>query len=121
SVRPCLPVSGRGDTMSGLVHMAKDEKQYKRLNPRRHVFIPCRLAWQDYRMSGTTIDVSHRGVAVSLPRAQEVRWKEAVIHIPEGIVLRALPVYVQHRLESQRAGLKVMLIESEGLERGSLC
>ena len=101
--------------------MAEDEKQYKRLNPRRHVFIPCLVAWQDYQMSGTTIDVSHRGIAVSLPRPQEVQWKEAVIHIPDGIVLRALPVYVQPRVDSQRAGFKVMLIESGSREWGKLC
>jgi len=118
---PFLPKSEQGDALSGWVYMAEDEKQYKRLNPRRHVFIPCLVAWQDYQMSGTTIDVSHRGIAVSLPRAQEVRWKEAVIYIAEGIVLRALPVYVQHRLESQRAGFEVLLIESGGLKWGKLC
>ena len=118
---PFLPESGQGDALSGWVYMAEDEKQYKRLNPRRRVFIPCHLAWQDHRVSGTTVDVSYTGVAVSLPRAQEVRWKEALIHIPDGIVLRALPVYVQHRVESQRAGFKVVLIESGGLEWGKLC
>ncbi len=103
------------------MYMAEDEKQYKRLNPRRRVLIPCHLAWQDHRVSGTTVDVSYTGVAVSLPRPQEVRWKEAKIHIAEGIVLRALPVYVQPRVESQRAGFKVMLIESGSREWGKLC
>ena len=118
---PFLPESGQGDALSGLVYMAEDEKQFKREHPRRHVFIPCRLAWQDYRVSGTTVNVSYTGVAVSLPRAEEVLWKDAVIHIPDGIVLRALPVYVQHRAESQRAGFKVMLVESGVLEWGKLC
>jgi len=36
-------------------------------------------------------------------------------------VLRGLPVYVQHRLDSQRAGFKVMHIESGDLEWGKLC
>ena len=101
--------------------MAEDEKQYKRLNPRRRVLIPCHLAWQDHRVSGTTVDVSYMGVAVSIPGTEEVRRKEAVIHIAEGIVLRALPVYVQHRLDSQRAGFKVKHIESGDLEWGKLC
>ena len=39
----------------------------------------------------------------------------------EGIVLRAQPVHVQHRVDSQRAGFKVMLIESGSLEWGKLC
>ncbi len=101
--------------------MAEDEKQYKRLNPRRRVFIPCHLAWQDHRVSGTTVDVSYTGVAVSVPGTEEVQWKEAAIHIPDGIVLRALPVYVQPRVESQRAGFKVMLIERGDLEWRKLC
>lgn len=106
---------------SGLVYMAEDEKQFKRVYPRRHVFIPCRLAWQDYRVSGTTVNVSYTGVAGSLPRAGEVRRKEALIHIPDGIVLRALPVYVQHRVESQRAGFKVVLIEKGQRAWTNLC
>ena len=107
---------------SGLVYMAEDEKQYKRLNPRRKVFIPCHLAWQDHRMSGTTVDVSYTGIAVSVPGTEEVQWKEAVIHIiPDEIVLRAQPVYVQPRVDSQRAGFKVMLIESGSREWGKLC
>ena len=101
--------------------MDKNEKQYKRLFPRRHVFMPCRLAWQNDLVSGTTVDVSYTGVAVSVPRPQEVRWNEALIHIPEGIVLRALPVHVQPRVDSQRAGFKVMLIESGSREWGKLC
>jgi len=87
--------------------MGENKKQFKREFPRRHVYIPCRLAWQDHRVSGTTVDVSYMGVAV--------------IHIAGGIVLRALPVYVQHRLDSQRAGFKVMHIESGDLEWGKLC
>ena len=101
--------------------MGENEKQFKREYPRRHVSMPCRLAWQDYRVSGTTVDVSYKGVAVSVPGPQEVRWNEALIHIPEGIVLRALPVHVQHRAESQRAGFKVMLIEGGDLEWRKLC
>ena len=103
------------------MYMAEDEKQYKRLNPRRKVFIPCRLAWQDYRVSGTTVDVSYTGIAVSLPGSEEVRWKEALIHIPDEIVLRAQPGHVQRRVDSQRAGFKVMLVESGGREWGKLC
>ncbi len=72
-------------------------------------------------MSGTTVDVSYTGVAVSFPRAEEIRWKEALIHIPDGIVLRALPVHVQHQVASQRTGFKIVLIESGGLEWGKLC
>jgi len=101
--------------------MGENEKQFKREFPRRHVYMPCRLAWQDHRVSGTTVDVSYTGVAVSVPRPQEVRWNEALIHIPEGIVLRALPVHVQPRVDSQRAGFKVMLIESGDREWGKLC
>ena len=101
--------------------MGENEKQFKREFPRRHVYMPCHLAWQDHRVSGTTVDVSYMGVAVSIPGTEEVRRKEAAIHIAEGIVLRALPVYVQHRLDSQRAGFKVMHIESGDLEWGKLC
>src|SRR2546425_9088340 len=35
---PFLPESEQGDALSGWVYMAEDEKQYKRLNPRRRVF-----------------------------------------------------------------------------------
>ena len=61
--------------------MGENKKQFKREFPRRHVYIPCRLAWQDHRVSGTTVDVSYMGVAVSSPGTEEVRQKEAVIHI----------------------------------------
>ena len=101
--------------------MGENEKQFKREFPRRHVYMPCRLAWQNDLVSGTTVDVSYTGVAVSLSRAEEVRWKEALIHIPDGTVLRALPVHVQHRVASQRTGFKIVLIESGGLEWGKLC
>jgi hypothetical protein len=72
------------------------------------------VSWQDRRVPGKTVDVSYAGLGVLLSEAVDVNV-EALVQIPEGIQLRARPIY--HKLENSErylVGCKIELIERGG-------
>src|SRR5229473_1674786 len=98
-----------------------NEHPLKRWFPRRMVSLPCSVSWQDRQVQGKTVDVSYAGVGVLLSEAVDVNV-EVLVQMPEGIQLRARPVYRQ-RENSERylVGCKIELIERGEQQWMNLC
>jgi hypothetical protein len=98
-----------------------DEQPLQRWFPRRKVSLPCWVSWQDRQVLGKTVDVSYAGVGVLLSEAVDVNV-EVLVQVPEGIQLRARPVYHQ-RENSERylVGCKIELIERGEQQWMNLC
>jgi hypothetical protein len=98
-----------------------DEHPLKRWFPRRKVSLPCSVSWQDRQVLGRTVDVSYAGVSVLLSEAVDVN-AEILVQMPDGIWLRARPVYVQaENSERYLVGCKVELIERGEQQWQNLC
>ena len=100
-----------------------DEHQLKRWFPRRKVNLPCTVIWQDRQVRGKTVDVSYAGVGVLLSEPVGVDV-EVLVQIPEGIWLRARPVYLQQEHENGAkylVGCKIELIERGEQQWMNLC
>jgi hypothetical protein len=79
------------------------------------------MSWQDRRGLGKTVDVSYAGVGVLLSETVDVNV-EVLVQVPEGIQLRARPVYL-HQENSERylVGCKIELIERGEQQWMNLC
>src|SRR3989442_1468476 len=98
-----------------------DEHPLKRWFPRLKVTLPCSVSWQDRQVPGRTVDVSYAGVGVLLSEAVDVNV-EALVQMPEGIRLRAQPVYLQQEnSERYLVGCKIELIERGEQQWLNLC
>lgn len=94
---------------------------YGRANPRLRLLMPCLVSWQDQRVSGTVRDISQSGIAVMLPAITEVATEEAVIQVPDGIMLRVRPVHVQPRAEMNLTGFQIETVEKGAEQWKRLC
>lgn len=103
--------------------MAEDEKQYKRLYPRRKVSVSCQLMWQEDQAFGNAVDVSLGGLTIMLHRPVKPNKEGVVIRIPEGegIVLRARPVHRHTLAKGTLVGFEIERIESGKQEWQHLC
>jgi len=98
-----------------------DEYPLKRWFPRRKVSLPCSVSWQDRHVLGKTVDVSYAGVGVLLSEAVDVN-DEILVQVPEGIWLRARPVYLQQENgERCLVGCKIERIERGEQQWMNLC
>ena len=97
------------------------EETFKRLYPRRRFVVPCRLLWEDQHTSGMTVDISYAGVGALIFVAAELEATDALLHLPEDIVLRVCPVHRQQRTEGRRVGFKVMAVERGEAQWKHLC
>jgi PilZ domain-containing protein len=98
-----------------------DERPLQRWFPRRKVFLPCSVSWQDRRVYGRTVDVSYAGVGVMLAEAVVVKG-EALVQMPDGIWLRARPVYLgQENGGRYRVGCRIEFIERGEKRWTNLC
>ena len=98
-----------------------DEYPLKRWFPRRKVSLPCWVSWQDHQVLGKTVDVSYAGIGVLLSEAIDGNVA-ALVQVPEGIQLRARPVY--HKPENSErhlVGCKIELIERGEQHWMNLC
>jgi hypothetical protein len=85
------------------------------------VTLPCSVSWQDRQVPGRTVDVSYAGVGVLLSEAVDVNG-EVLVQMPEGIQLRARPVYLQQEnSERYLVGCKIELIERGEQQWMNLC
>ena len=94
---------------------------FGRSNARLRILMPCMVSWQGQRVSGTVRDLSHNGIAVMLPGITEVATEEALIQVPDGIMLRVRPVHVQQRAEMNLTGFKIQAIEKGAEQWKRLC
>jgi PilZ domain-containing protein len=103
--------------------MIENEKQYKRLYPRRKTSMPCELMWQENQAVGRSMDVSLRGLTVILPKPVEQTSEEVVIRIPEGegIVFRARPIHRRSMAKGTLVGFEIERIESGKQEWQRIC
>jgi hypothetical protein len=79
------------------------------------------VSWQDRQVLGKTVDVSYAGVGVLLSETVDVNV-EVLVQAPEGIQLRARPVYLQQEnSERYLVGCKIELIERGEQQWLNLC
>ncbi|HZC68484.1 MAG TPA: PilZ domain-containing protein [Nitrospirales bacterium] len=98
-----------------------EEQPLKRWFPRRKVSIPCSVSSQNRQVRGRTVDVSYAGVGFLLSEAVDVN-AEVVVQMPEGIQLRARPVYLQQdNGEKYLVGCKIEFIERGEQQWMNLC
>ena len=98
-----------------------DEYPLKRWFPRRKVTLPCWVSWQGHQVLGKTVDVSYAGVGILLSETVDVN-AELQVQVPEGIQLRARPVYLQQEnAERYLVGCKIELIERGEQQWANLC
>ncbi|MGH7254407.1 MAG: PilZ domain-containing protein [Nitrospirales bacterium] len=90
------------------------KQQFHRLFPRVRVTKPCRVAWADAEVRGSTKDLSYGGVAAELPR--DLKWRDEkarLVLLPEGMTLRVRPIRYERRGITTKVAFQV-----EGVERG---
>jgi hypothetical protein len=98
-----------------------EQRPLKRFFPRRKVFLACSVSWQDRQVYGRTADVSYAGVGILLSEAIDVNV-EILVQIPNGIWLRARPVYHQEdKGDRFHVGCKIEFIEREEQQWINLC
>jgi len=112
---------GYPKSLSGWSETKRAEELFGRSDPRLRILMPCLVSWQDQRVSGTVRDLSHNGIAVMLPGITEVATEEALIQVPDGIMLRVRLVHTQHRAEMNLTGFKIQAIEKGAEQWKRLC